>query len=212
MRCTSSSFFLWATLVSLCSVLGQPVDTVAHNATLHRRENIQLRMFYSVFSEQYDDVNFKIFPICDENRVIERRWFKDDFVNEMKVQGSGRYNKNEWFAISKIPTSNLPEGCYVKTDGPKTTKGAPLKPFASIVSQRYATGTKIYIPELEGKAIDNGQIHNGCVEVADEVSNIDEIAFYVFGPGRRSYFQDWMTINPRVEVNCEVKQYQLKTD
>ncbi|KAJ1965835.1 hypothetical protein IWQ62_002568 [Dispira parvispora] len=207
MRYKFTSSLLLTAFVALPSLLAEPTQLENNHVELHRREAITIYMFFSAFSEEYDDVNFKILPICEGDNIVEKRSFKDDFVNEIKKRGTGRYNTNEWFRLTKAPHDNLPEGCYAKTDAPRTSRGAELKPYTSIVTGLWGAGTKVYIPELEGRAMDNGQTHNGCVEVADELTSIDVIEFYVFAADRLKFFLDFNSINPVPGAECEVLNY-----
>ncbi|KAJ1962350.1 hypothetical protein IWQ62_003556, partial [Dispira parvispora] len=116
MRCKFTSSLLLTAFMALPSLLAEPTQLENNHVELHRREAIPFYKFFSAFSEEYDDVDFKILPICEGDNIVEKRSFKGNFVKDIKKLGTGRYNNNEWFQLTKAPHDNLPEGCYAKTD------------------------------------------------------------------------------------------------
>ncbi|KAJ1652741.1 hypothetical protein IWQ61_006990 [Dispira simplex] len=200
-------------------VLGNPVSYQAvdvANPDLYRRgmEKVMVHLVSSQFLEAYGSNDKVSLPMCGKDGVTDGPQVTWKLLNKLRDAQGGRIDKGQWVQQVTRPSGpHLPNGCYKYTDGPRTIKGAALKAFTSIITDRYKKGTKLFIPVLNNLKVDNDVLHNGCVQVVDDSIGGGALRLYIFGPGRQELFPgDVKGRETHVEVsNCTIINYALKT-
>ncbi|CEG70665.1 hypothetical protein RMATCC62417_06524 [Rhizopus microsporus] len=83
-----------------------------------------------------------------------------------------------------------------------------LVPYVSVAANDLPYGQTLYIPQLDGLKLGDGQRHNGCVRVDDDSWSFDSCQIDFFVPTYVDYL--WLNIKSRASVkivDCEVKNY-----
>ncbi|KAJ1652485.1 hypothetical protein IWQ61_007190 [Dispira simplex] len=199
-------------------VLGNPVNYQAvdvANPDLYRRgaERVRVHLVSSQFTEAYGGGQTRL-PMCPNRGVTDGPQVTWDFLKKLRQAQGGRIDKNQWVKHVTRPGTHLPSGCYEFTDGPRTIWGSKLKAFTSIITNRYKKGTKLFIPLLKDKKVDNNALHNGCFEVVDDNLGEDALHLYIFGPGRQELFPKDVKggeTDVVVDPKCVILDYRLKT-
>ncbi|KAI8371300.1 hypothetical protein EDC96DRAFT_573373 [Choanephora cucurbitarum] len=96
------------------------------------------------------------------------------------------------------------ENIFGLGSGPQT-----LVPFISVAVNDLPYGQKLYIPELDGLELGDGQQHNGCVRVDDTSWSFDDCQIDFFTPTYIDYL--WLDLPKsatiRLEDRCVLKNY-----
>ncbi|KAJ1952106.1 hypothetical protein IWQ62_006298 [Dispira parvispora] len=127
------------------------------------------------------------------------------------AQGVYFEDEKQWYHQAKLQNYPKIDGCYEPANGPQTVNGIDLKPFTSIVTKSYDKDTKLFIKELEGKKVDNGAEHNGCVQVVDNDTEDSDLGMYISTAERkRKYFKGLGMVTVTEKDDCDVRRYKLE--
>lgn len=145
--------------------------------------------------------------VDSNNKVIAKvsKATKDKF----KMEGTG--------LLENGMLLNLGESTdvYMKLDRSETpygvgSNGHALTPWVSVASNDITVGTTLYVKELDGVELPNGETHNGCVRVDDESWSFDgcQLDFFIL---QYSAYKDMMNkVSGKitaVDKSCSIKNY-----
>ncbi|KAJ1976785.1 hypothetical protein H4R35_002560 [Dimargaris xerosporica] len=102
------------------------------------------------------------------------------FAEEVRMEGFGVLSDGAKVGLGGCDC-NGGFACFQKTDGPLGSDNNALVEFVSIAANDIEKGTPVYVKELDGVTLPNGQVSDGCTRVDDESWSFDgdHIDFYV---------------------------------
>lgn len=89
-----------------------------------------------------------------------------------------------------------------------------LVPWVSVASNDIKKGTKLYIKELDGVKLPDGETHNGCVRVDDEGWSFDgcQLDFFVLQYSAYRTLENKLPDKVTVQQkSCKIKNYVTKS-
>ncbi|KAJ1974329.1 hypothetical protein H4R34_004758 [Dimargaris verticillata] len=122
------------------------------------------------------------------------------FAEEVRMEGYGELADGAKVGLGGCDC-NGGFSCFQKTDGPLGSDSNPLVEFVSIAANDIKKGTSVYVKELDGVTLPNGQVSDGCTRVDDESWSFDggHIDFYV--KDEKNYEE----LSQKVDGNVSIK-------
>lgn len=131
------------------------------------------------------------------------------FRKKIRMEGTGLLENGQ---LINLGTSKK---IFMELDRSKTpygvgSTGVALVPFVSVASNDIKIGKTLYVEELDGVKLPNGEKHNGCVRVDDESWSMGGCQIDFFALQFTAYQSLYKSISSKVTVtekSCSVKSY-----
>ncbi|KAJ1643898.1 hypothetical protein IWQ61_010476 [Dispira simplex] len=201
------------TLALLNSVHTLPADSTQQGSASVPTEakNYKFTTYVSAFENEETSVESgeEEIHVCEGDALVDRPKLNKDFVNELKVLGSGRDKNGTWYNVVKPASKEHPNGCYAIVDFALGDSGEQLTVYTSAAIKGIKLGTLVEIEELKGTRMNANQEHNGCVKVTGNYAEKGNLNLWVYSAVQREeYFAEIPSIvTVRQGTGCKVQDY-----